>query len=72
LHEEARLEMKKLIPKLITVMMLCLVSAGSFAQKRDDGKRPPKETTKVVVPDKKDKPQQNPEKPKNNDKRGKP
>jgi hypothetical protein len=64
--------MKKLTRKLIAVTMLCLVSAGAFAQKREDDKRPVKEPIKVVVPDKKDKPQQNPEKPKNNDKRGKP
>lgn len=52
--------------------MLGMVSAGAFAQKRDDDKRPPKEPSKVVTPDKKDKPQQNPPKPKDNDKRGKP
>jgi len=67
-----RLEMKKLMRKFLAVAMLGLVSAGAFAQKRDDDKRPPKEPSKVVTPDKKDKPQQNQEKPKNNDKKGRP
>jgi hypothetical protein len=67
-----RLEMKKLMRKFLAVAMLGMVSAGAFAQKRDDDKRPPKEPSKVVTPDKKDKPQQNQEKPKNNDKKGRP
>jgi hypothetical protein len=67
-----RLEMKKLMRKFLAVAMLGMVSAGAFAQKRDDDKRPPKEPSKVVTPDKKDKPQQNQEKPKHNDKKGRP
>ena len=63
--------MKKLMRKFCAVVMLGIVSAGAFAQKRDDDKRPPKEPSKVVTPDKKDKPQQT-EKPKDNNKRGKP
>jgi hypothetical protein len=67
-----RLAMKKLLQKFCAVAMLGILSAGAFAQKRDDDKRPPKEPSKVVTPDKKDKPQQNPQKPKDNDKRGRP
>jgi len=68
-----RLEMKNLIRKLGVVAMLCMVSTGVFAQRKDQEKRPPKEPIKVVVPDRKDKPPQPPpEKPKGDDKRGKP
>jgi hypothetical protein len=65
--------MKKLISKFGIVAMLCMVSTGAFAQRKDQDKRPPKEPIKVVVPDRKDKPPQSPpEKPKGDDKRGKP
>jgi len=63
--------MKKLIRKFGVVAMLCMVSTGAFAQRKDQDKRPPKEPIKVV--DRKDKPPPPPpqEKPKG-DKRGKP
>lgn len=62
--------MKNLVLKLLAVAMLCSVSASVFAQK--DDKRPPKEPTKVITPDKKDPPRRpTPEKPKG-DKKGKP
>ena len=65
--------MKNLIRKLGVVAMLCMVSTGAFAQRKDQEKRPPKEPIKVVVPDRKDKPPQPPpQKPKSDDKRGKP
>jgi len=65
------LKVKKLMLKLLAVAMLCGVSAGAFAQK--DDKRPPKEPTKVITPDKQKDPPRRPapEKPKN-DKKGKP
>ena len=67
-----RLEMKKLMQKCVAVTMLCMVSAGVFGQKRDQDKRPPKEPSKVVVPDKKDEPPSRPpDKPKD-DRRGRP
>lgn len=65
--------MKKLIRKFGVVAMLCMVSTGAFAQRKDQDKRPPKEPIIVVVPDRKDKPKQPPrEKPKGDEKRGKP
>lgn len=63
--------MKKLIRKFGVVAMLCMVSTGAFAQRKDQDKRPPKEPIKVVVPDRKDKPPPPQEKPKG-DKKGKP
>jgi hypothetical protein len=58
-----RLDMKKLVRKLLVVVMLGLVSVGAFAQKqgRDQDKRPPKEPVKVITNDRKEnnRPQQN-------------
>jgi hypothetical protein len=58
-----RLEMKKLVRKLLVVAMLGLVSVGAFGQKqdRDRDKRPPKEPVKVITNDRKEnnRPQQN-------------
>jgi len=34
--------------------MLGVVSAGAFAQRKDQDKRPPKEPAKVITPDRKD------------------
>lgn len=59
-----RLEMKKLIRDLMIVVTLGVVSAGAFAQKKDDEKRPPKEPVKVITNDRKDKPPPNRDKPK--------
>ncbi|MDQ3666965.1 MAG: hypothetical protein M3410_10395 [Acidobacteriota bacterium] len=50
--------------KLIAVGMACFVSAGAFAQKKGEDKRPPKPDTRVVVEPKREKP------PPNNNKDG--
>ena len=57
-HEEARLQMTRLIRNLVVVMMLGVVSAGAFAQKPGKGqdKRPPKERVRVTTNDRKDNP----------------
>ena len=48
-------EMIKLMRELLVIMMLGVVSAGAFAQKKDDkDKRPPKEPAKVITNDRKD------------------
>jgi hypothetical protein len=47
-HEEKIAEMIKLLRELLVIAMLGVVSAGAFAQKRDD-KRPPKEKVIVVT-----------------------
>ena len=45
--------MKNLKRILATVMMLGVISAGAFAQKKEEPKRPPKDPdNKVVVKDK--------------------
>ena len=66
-----RLEMKKLVRDLMVLVMLGMVSAGAFAQKRDQDKRPPKEPVKVITNDRKDQkpPQQNRDQPKRDDKK---
>ena len=43
--------------KVLAAVIACFVSAGAFAQKRDEGKRPPKTPdNKVVVQPKQEKP----------------
>jgi len=65
-----RLEMKKLVRKLMVVAILGMVSAGAFGQKRDQDKRPPKEPVKVITNDRKDnKPPQQNNQPKHDDKK---
>jgi hypothetical protein len=60
---------------LLVIAMLGVVSAGAFAQRKDQDKRPPKEPAKVITNDRKDQrpPRQNnnPQPPKR-DKRGRP
>ena len=47
--------MIKLLRKLLVVMaMLGVVSTGTFAQRKDQDKRPPKEPAKVITNDRKD------------------
>lgn len=48
------LKMMKLARDLLVVAMLGVVSAGAFAQKKDQDKRPPKEPVKVITNDRKD------------------
>ena len=47
--------MIKLLRQLLLVIaMLGMVSAGTFAQRKDQDKRPPKEPAKVITNDRKD------------------
>ena len=55
--------MTKLIRNLLVVAMLGIVSVGAFAQRKNDDKRPPKEPVKVITNDRKDKPPQNSNQP---------
>lgn len=56
--------MIKLLRQLLLVIaMLGVVSAGAFAQRKDQDKRPPKERAKVITNDRKD---QRPPKENNN------
>ena len=62
--------MKKLFRDILVLVMLGMVSAGAFAQKRDRDKRPPKEPVKVITNDRKDeKPPKNSNQPKNDNKK---
>jgi hypothetical protein len=48
-------EMLKLLRQLLlAIAMLGVVSAGAFAQRKDQDKRPPKEPAKVITNDRKD------------------
>ena len=69
-----RLEMNKLVKKVLVVAMLGVMSSGAFGQKggKDQDKRPPKEPVKVITNDRKENrppPQNN---PKDDKKKGKP
>ena len=67
--------MIKLIRQLLVIAMLGVMSAGAFAQRKDQDKRPPKEPAKVITPDRKDQrpPRQNTnQQPPKQEKRGKP
>ena len=68
--------MIKLLRQLLLVTaMLGTVSAGAFAQRKDQDKRPPKEPAKVITNDRKDQrpPRDNSNRePPKSDKRGKP
>ena len=46
--------MIKILRELLVILMLGVVSAGAFAQKKDKDKRPPKEPAKVITNDRKD------------------
>lgn len=48
LHEEKWLKMIKVLRELLVIAMLGVVSAGAFAQKKGQDKRPPKEPVKVI------------------------
>jgi hypothetical protein len=62
--------MKKLVRDLLLIAMLGMASVGAFAQKQDQEKRPPKEPVKVVTNDRKDnRPPQNSNQPKHDDKK---
>ena len=46
--------MIKLLRQLVVIAMLGVASAGAFAQRKDQDKRPPKEPAKVITNDRKD------------------
>ena len=46
--------MIKLVRELLVIAMLGVVSVGTFAQRKDQDKRPPKEPVKVITNDRKD------------------
>jgi len=46
--------MIKLIRELLVIAMLGVVSAGAFAQRKDQDKRPPKKPVIVITNDRKD------------------
>lgn len=46
--------MIKVMRELLVIAMLGVVSAGAFAQRKDQDKRPPKEPVKVITNDRKD------------------
>jgi hypothetical protein len=46
--------LKLLRQLLLAIAMLGVVSAGAFAQRKDQDKRPPKEPAKVITNDRKD------------------
>ncbi len=56
--------MMKLVRNMLVVAMLGIVSAGAFAQKKDDEKRPVKEPVKVITNDREKKPPPNSNRPK--------
>lgn len=67
--------MTNLKRKLLALAMICVVSAGAFAQRRGEDKRPPKDKdTRVVVQPKKERPPQEKgrDDKKRDDRRGKP
>ena len=69
--------MIKLLRELTLVLaMLGVVSAGAFAQRKDQDKRPPKEPAKVITNDRKDQPppreNKNPPPPPKRDKHDRP
>jgi hypothetical protein len=68
--------MNKLLRELLLLIaMLGMVSAGAFAQRKDQDKRPPKEPAKVITNDRKDQrpPKQNSnQQPPKRDKRDRP
>lgn len=59
---------------LLAIAMLGVVSAGAFAQRKDQDKRPVKERAKVITNDRKDQrpPQNSNQQPPKRDKREKP
>ena len=73
---EERLKMVKLLREFLVIAMLGVVSAGAFAQRKDQDKRPPKEPVKVITNDQKNNnrpPRQNDnQKPKSDNRRGRP
>ena len=66
--------MIKLMRQLLVIAMLGVMSAGAFAQRKDQDKRPPKEPAKVITNDRKDQrpPRNSNQQPPKQDKRGKP
>ena len=69
LHEEALAKMIKLVRQIVVVAMLGVVSAGAFAQRKDQDKRPPKEPVKVIENRKDNRPPPPKERPKDDRKK---
>lgn len=46
--------MIRLMRQLLVIAMLGVVSAGAFAQRKEQDKRPPKERVKVITNDRKE------------------
>ncbi|HYK21313.1 MAG TPA: hypothetical protein VEV42_11300 [Pyrinomonadaceae bacterium] len=46
--------MIRLVRQFVIVALLGVASAGAFAQRKDQDKRPPKEPAKVITNDRKD------------------
>jgi hypothetical protein len=70
-----KVEMIKLMRQFLAIaMMLGVVSAGGFAQRKGQDKRPPKEPAKVITNDRKDQrpPRNTNQQPPKEDKRGRP
>jgi hypothetical protein len=61
--------MIKLVRQIVVVAMLGVVSAGAFAQRKDQDKRPPKEPVKVIENRKENRPPPPKERPKDDKKK---
>jgi len=61
--------MIRLVRQLVVVAMLGVVSAGAFAQKKDQDKRPPKEPVKVIENRKDNRPPPPKERPKDDNRK---
>jgi hypothetical protein len=68
-HEEAQAKMIRLVRQIVVVAMLGVVSAGAFAQRKDQDKRPPKEPVKVIENRKDNRPPPPKERPKDDKKK---
>lgn len=68
-HEEAQLKMIRFVRQIVVVAMLGVVSAGAFAQRKDQDKRPPKEPAKVIENRKDNRPPPNNNRPKNDNRK---
>jgi hypothetical protein len=68
-HEEAQAKMIRLVRQIVVVAMLGVVSAGAFAQRKDQDKRPPKEPVKVIENRKDNRPPPNNNRPKDDNRK---
>ncbi|HEY2963070.1 MAG TPA: hypothetical protein VGJ37_11680 [Pyrinomonadaceae bacterium] len=61
--------MIRLVRQIVVVAMLGVVSAGAFAQRKDQDKRPPKEPVKVIENRKDNRPPPNNNRPKDDNRK---